>query len=199
MLPVLQDPHLTLRELRLADADAITAACQDPESQRWTTVPVPYQHDDAVAWVRRQAAEKAAQRWHWAITRTGADDAWLGTISLRLLDPANALHDVGFLVAPHVRGEGIATAAVRMVCRYAVHVVGSERVEWRAHVGNDASRAVARNAGFVEEGIQRSRVSARGVRHDCWTAALLPGDLTRPDDTDDVDDTDAHDAVDRYL
>ncbi len=191
MLPVLQDPHLTLRELRLADADAITAACQDPESQRWTTVPVPYEHDDAVAWVRRQAAEKAAQRWHWAITRTGAEDVWLGTISLRLLDPVNALHDVGFLVAPHVRGGGIATAAVRLVCHYAVDVVGSERVEWRAHVGNDASRAVARNAGFVEEGIQRSRVVARGVRHDCWTGALLPRDL--------VADADAADAVDRYL
>jgi hypothetical protein len=34
MLPVLPDPHLTLREPRLTDADAISVACQDPQSRR---------------------------------------------------------------------------------------------------------------------------------------------------------------------
>jgi len=175
MPPVLSDERLTLRELRVDDAAAITRTCQDPESQLWTTVPVPYTTADALDWIERQGAEAAAGRWHWAIT-TG-DDLWRGTISLRLLDAANALHDVGFLTAPTARGQGLTTGALRLVCRHAFADRGSQRVEWRAHVGNDASRRVALKAGFVEEGIQRSRVVAHGVRHDCWTAALLPSDL----------------------
>ena len=176
MLPVLHDARLTLRELRPTDADAITAACQDPESQLWTTVPVPYARADALAWIARQEDEFGAGRRHWAITRSGEDE-WVGTISLRLLDAANAVHDVGFLTSPGARGQGVTTAALRLVCRYAFEVAGSQRVEWRAHVGNRASRRVAHKAGFVDEGRQRSRVVAHGVRHDCWTAALLPSDL----------------------
>ena len=176
MLPVLTDGRVTLRDLRRSDVDAIAAACSDLEAQRWTTVPSPYTVDDARAWVEGQADELAAQRRHWALTRTG-EDAWLGTVSLRLLDPVNAMHDVGFLTAPWARRQGLTAAALRLVCAHAFVVLGSQRVEWRAHVGNDASRAVASRAGFVEEGVQRSRVAAHGVRHDCWSAALLPTDL----------------------
>lgn len=38
-LPTLRDGDLVLRPKRAEDADAITAACQDPEIPRWTLVP----------------------------------------------------------------------------------------------------------------------------------------------------------------
>ncbi|NEE20880.1 GNAT family N-acetyltransferase, partial [Streptomyces sp. SID7499] len=54
---------------------------------------------------------------------------------------------------------------------------GADRLEWRAEVGNLASRAVVLRAGFRLEGDQRSGLLNKGVRRDAWTAALLPSDL----------------------
>ena len=36
-----------LRSWRPDDVGAVLAACQDPEIQRWTEVPVPYRHEHA--------------------------------------------------------------------------------------------------------------------------------------------------------
>ena len=54
---------VTLRTARLelsipvdTDVDAIYDACQDPDIQRYTTVPSPYGRQDAVGFVRRSPA-----------------------------------------------------------------------------------------------------------------------------------------------
>ena len=47
--PPLQDEVVVLRAWEEADIPAIVAACQDPETARWTTIPVPYGVDDARA------------------------------------------------------------------------------------------------------------------------------------------------------
>ena len=53
-LPTLRDGDLVLRPKRPEDADALTAACQDPEIPRWTFVPSPYTRADAEALPRPQ-------------------------------------------------------------------------------------------------------------------------------------------------
>src|SRR4051812_517271 len=59
MEPVeLQTSRLTLRAPTAVDVQAITAACQDPEIPRWTTVPSPYDPRDAEDFVRL-----VAERW----------------------------------------------------------------------------------------------------------------------------------------
>jgi hypothetical protein len=50
-------------------------------------------------------------------------------------------------------------------------------------VGNTASLAVARKAGFTLEGTARAGLLNQGVRRDCWTASLLPSDLGLPPKT----------------
>jgi RimJ/RimL family protein N-acetyltransferase len=91
---------------------------------------------------------------------------------------------VGFLTAPHARGRGYMSAALARVARYGIEELGIKRVEWKAHVGNDASRRVAEKAGFRYEGILRSGVAAHGERFDTWISSFLPEDMTpgRPED-----------------
>ena len=48
--PTLRDGDLTLRPPLPGDAEAVTAACQDPAIQRWTFVPSPYRREPAEAW-----------------------------------------------------------------------------------------------------------------------------------------------------
>jgi RimJ/RimL family protein N-acetyltransferase len=69
------------------------------------------------------------------------------------------------------------TDAARLVCRFAFEVLGLQRVEWWARVGNEGSRRVAEKLGFTMEGTCRARLLHRGERVDGWVGGLLPGDL----------------------
>ena len=90
--------------------------------------------------------------------------------------------EVGFNCAPWARGQGLTTAAMRLMCAWAFecwpfHDEGLARIQWSAYVGNDGSRRVADNVGFVFEGTQRQGLVQHGVRRDAWVGGLLPGDL----------------------
>jgi RimJ/RimL family protein N-acetyltransferase len=158
------------------DLDAIVAACRDRESAAWTTVPDPYQHRDAEYFTFEHAPGQWARGEGITCAITDADDAYCGSIELRFLaDPSVA--DVGYLVAPWARGRGFASTALRELCRWALDNLALRRIEWRAYLGNDASRRVAEKAGFTIEGVARAGCAQRGRLHDAWVASLLPGDL----------------------
>ncbi|MGH3739025.1 MAG: GNAT family N-acetyltransferase [Micromonosporaceae bacterium] len=165
---------ITLRRPTEKDLDAMVASCRDPESVRWTTVPDPYQASNA-EWYLAHIADQWGDGAGLHCGLYDDADNYCGSFSLRLMsDPQIA--DIGFLVSPWARGKGYATAAVRALCDWGFEHLDLARIEWRAHVGNDASRRVAEKAGFVPEGVERSGVPQRGERRDNWLAALLPTD-----------------------
>jgi RimJ/RimL family protein N-acetyltransferase len=189
------DTHaLTPGDVRLSDGELllcrpteglvpeIHSACQDPALHRWlTALPDPYTEQDAVDYVRTQA-----QAWvdgterSFAITDAG-DGRLLGMIGLRdlsaLTAPGGGMGEVGYWVAAAERGRGVATRALRLVCRWGFDELRLGRIEWQAELGNDASRRAAEAVGFVVEGTTRRRLLHRGHRVDGWLAALLPEDL----------------------
>jgi RimJ/RimL family protein N-acetyltransferase len=84
--PTLHDAGLVLRPKRLADAEAITAAYQDPEIPRWTFVPSPYSLEDARSFLKISAEEEEADTGELArAPRSGAEEpvfavyAWTAT------------------------------------------------------------------------------------------------------------------------
>lgn len=178
--PVLSDGVVMLRPPRPDDAARIARGCQDPLVARWTSVPEPYYLQDAEAWIAANSPSgpQGIEAWWasptWAITLQ--DDHWLGSIDLRLDQAGGAT--VGYLVAPWARGRGVATRSLRLACRWGFAALGLQVIQWQAHVGNDASRAVAARVGFrIAAEPQRLAIAARGERHDCWFADLLPEDL----------------------
>ena len=71
----------------------------------------------------------------------------------------------------------MASLAVRAVCRWAFAERQLELIEWRAEVGNEASRRVAQKVGFLMEGQLRQRLVHRGERVNAWIGSLLKGEL----------------------
>jgi RimJ/RimL family protein N-acetyltransferase len=167
------------------DVDAITAACQDPAVQRWTTIPSPYGRDAAEGFVNAfvPAGWQAGTARTWAIRRRIDDGTELvGMIGVDgVRDGAG---EIGFWLAPQGRGLGIMTEAVSAVLDYAFDAEGADlqRVQWRAYRGNRASARVARLAGFHFEGTRRLGASGRNGREDEWTAAILATDPRSPAD-----------------
>lgn len=166
-----------LRAPQHRDLDDIVASCHDPESIRWTTVPLPYQHDDAIFFVTTHS-RRLWDRGNGAVFAiTGPDDRYAGSMELRISPEDPALADVGFLVSPWARGRGYCPAALRAMSQWGCAELGLSRIEWRAYVGNQASRRAAEKAGFTIEGVQRARCVHRGQRRDSWVGSLMAQDL----------------------
>lgn len=180
--PTLVGEAVALRPLEPGDLGAIEATATDPEFVRWTTVPVPYARSDAEAYLSKFGHD--GEQWRsgrgagWAISDPGDLTAYWGSIDLRLDGCGGA--EVGYGVSPWARGRGVCTAALVLACRWGFEHADLRRIEWLAHVGNDASRRVAQKAGFrILDGALRSRCSSRGEWHDAWVGDLLPDDLAR--------------------
>jgi RimJ/RimL family protein N-acetyltransferase len=175
--PTLTDTTVSLRPGRPEDEDSIFRASLDPETARWTTIPQPYTRADARSFLGAHTAMwREGRGGIWVFCRSGSAD-YAGTLDLRVGATDPGMAEVGFSCAPWARGEGLTTAALRLVCRWGFDTLALGRIEWRAHVGNDASRRVADKAGFRFEGTERARCLQRGRRVDSWLAALLPGDV----------------------
>lgn len=180
MEPVtLTTERLELSAPRESDVEAIYEACQDRDTQRYTSVPSPYTHEHAAEFVPRVAAQwSEGAHLTWAM-REG--DVLAGTIGLYRLDGAGG-GELGYWVSPWSRRRGLVTEAARAVLAwgFSSHGARLERVEWRAVVGNEGSARAARALGFRYEGLLRLGIAGKNGRVDAWIAGLLAGDDPAP-------------------
>lgn len=165
-----------LRRIEQSDIPRLIEAFTDPECVRWASTSAGF---DAAA--AQKVIAGGRQRWlrgagaQYCIV--DADDRLCGTTALRL-DPLNpAWADIGYLTTADVRGRGVTTAAVTALCRWGFEALALQRIEWRSHVGNLASRRVAEKVGFTFEGTLRRAYEEHDQFLDCWIASLVPADL----------------------
>jgi RimJ/RimL family protein N-acetyltransferase len=179
MEPVtLTTPRLLLRAVGPQDTDAVYAAVQDPDIQRWTTIPSPYLAEHARSFTEQMVPDgwSDGSMFTFGVFLPTGGLAGMLALTMRSLGTA----EVGFWTAKEHRGHGYTVEATLAATRWAFTRMAIDRVEWRAEVGNHASRAVAERAGFTVEGILRSSLNNKGVRRDCWVGSLLPSDLGLP-------------------
>jgi RimJ/RimL family protein N-acetyltransferase len=176
-VPTLTDRTVVLRAHRESDVEGVYEQCQDPLSQRWTQVPVPYSIDHARAFV----TEVMPRGWADGTSCGFAVDVegrFAGTVELR--DEGLGRWEVAFGAHPWVRGSGAMERAVRLLVEWGFADRGALVVVWRANQGNWASRKLAWRLGFRLEGTLRSALPHRGELRDAWVGALLAGDDRTP-------------------
>ncbi|MFD9335258.1 GNAT family N-acetyltransferase [Streptomyces sp. NPDC060028] len=180
MKPItLTTERLVLRPHTPEDAAEVHSACQDPEIQRWISVPVPYEPAHAQTYVTQTvpAGWREDTAYNFAV-RLGADGPLVATLAVHRT--GSHTHEIGYWTVAAHRGRGYMTEALRAAVRWACTEAGVVRLVWRAAVANDGSRAVAEKAGFLIEGVQRAGMEHDGTLLDCWAGALLPSDLGLP-------------------
>ncbi|WP_250009148.1 GNAT family N-acetyltransferase [Actinoplanes sp. M2I2] len=181
---------LRLRPFEEADIAWVHRVSLDPMVQKYLQLPIPYQRSDAEHFVREMcvAAWDSGTRAEFVVESavaaggSASADAISADGRLRLgrvglgLDRVGG-GELGYWMDPAARGRGVATAAVRALCGWAFGSLGLGLVEWRAEVGNGASRRVAEKVGFTVEAVLRQRLVHRGVRVDVWVGSMLPSEL----------------------
>ena len=167
--------RLVLRPFRPSDVDAVFRASQDAETQRWIgALPVPYTRENAREFVEGIAAQDRAEG-NGLSTVVEADGDLVGTAGANLR-PGRLGPEIGYSIAPWARRRGYAAEAARALADWALGL-GAPRVHLYTDVGNTASQAVARRAGFTQEGVVRSCLPYRdGTRGDAVLFGRLAGE-----------------------
>jgi RimJ/RimL family protein N-acetyltransferase len=143
-VPVLTGEVVTLRPHTEADLDAVYQRCVDPQTQRFTTIPMEYTREMAREYLTG-LLEPSPTRISWAIE---AEGRYAGTIDLRAMPVDEGAGDLGYVTHPAFRGRGVMSEAVRLVVAHAFDTLGWQLVRWQAHAGNWGSAKAVWRAGF---------------------------------------------------
>ena len=172
--PTLTGTRVLLRPWDPADADAVFAACQDVEIQRWTTVPSPYSLADAVGYVTTVASEAWEHGGVLLAVIEAATGQFAGSIGAHHV--IDGVAQVGYWTAPAARGRGLTSDALRTLTRWLLHEGGAARVELVVEPANVGSVRVAEAAGFMREGLLRQQLALRFRRADVAIYSALAND-----------------------
>lgn len=162
-------PEPRLRPLRGTDApDVLAAFLASPDLARQGQVTT---LAEAEAYVAGLCSES-----HHAVAVTDADRL-VGLVAVTV-DRANRNGWFFYWMHRSHRGRGWAARAAATVADWALAEGGLERLELGHRVDNPSSGAVARAAGFVEEGRERAKFLIDGRRVDVLTYGRLTTDPT---------------------
>jgi len=153
--PRLDDGHLVVRAFEPDDAPAVADACRDPEIAHWIyRLPAPYTLADAQRFVTGARRTLVSGEQIRLAVADQASGELLGSISL---EPSWQLDlaELGYWVKREARRRGVATAAARLVIRWAFGELGLERLELQTYPGNTGSQRLAESLGFRREGYLR--------------------------------------------
>jgi RimJ/RimL family protein N-acetyltransferase len=163
--PPLADQDIHLEPLGAEHAAGLDALAEDDDVRRFTYVP-----SRPPAGFGEQWAERYVDGWRdgsragFAIV--GSDGTFLGMAAYVRLDLDAREGEIGYIVAPTGRGRGVATRALRLLTDWGLDDLELERVELRIDVENGPSEIVAERAGYMREGVLRSRHFKEGLRCD---------------------------------
>lgn len=175
--PTLTDGPVTLRHPREEDVAGSWEQCQDPLSQQWTTVPVPYAMDDARHFVTEviPGGWESDTEWGFVVEVEGR---YAAHVALR--NEGDGRAEIAYGSHPWVRGTGHMERALRLLLAWGFAEKRVQSVVWWANTGNWASRRLAWRLGFRFEGTVRSYLPHRGELRDAWVGTLRADDPREP-------------------
>ena len=169
-LPVLTNKGVTLRELRMTDAQSLFAMLTTEEVSRFISPPPSTVEgfERFIAWTIRQ--RQLGTYACFAVTVAGSDTA-IGIFQVRELEPGFQTAEWGFAIGSPYWGTGVFQKGAELVINFAFETVGIHRLEARAAVKNGRGNGALRKIGAVQEGVLRKSFYRHGEYLDqvLWT------------------------------
>ena len=122
-------------------------------------------------------AQEAARPFgfHWVIT---LGDRAIGRVKGWEVNPYNGFVQLGYDIAPQLRGQGLMTEAVGAVVRYLLMEAEANRVYCSIREMNIASRRVCVKNGFRQEGVMRQHYARQdGGYDDVYIYGMIRDDM----------------------
>lgn len=177
--PILETPRLTLRRLRLADAEDMFAYASDPQVSQYVT------------WDSHRSVENSRAFLHSVVTRYQNDEiaVWgivakatgrlIGTIGYHDWAFQHQRAEIGYALGRAYWGQGLMTEAARVVIDWGFRAHELYRIQAMCLPANIGSARVMEKAGMQFEGVLRGYVIHKGVPGDMQLYAILRPDWAR--------------------
>ncbi|OTA88983.1 hypothetical protein M434DRAFT_398828 [Hypoxylon sp. CO27-5] len=175
--PILTTGKCIIRAFTLGDAEAMAAAANFPEISMYmrNRFPYPYTLENSKFWI--DFCVKGTPMTNFGIF--ALDGTFAGSIGLTPgQDIEYRTWEVGYWVAKHQWGKGIATTALKAFSEWAFKEFPELlRLEAGVFEGNNASMKVLEKVGYVREGIRRKAICKRDKVLDQVLFSLLREDV----------------------
>ena len=79
-----------------------------------------------------------------------------GLVGFKATDRINSKTEIGYWLSQPFQKKGIVITSVKYLCNYAFTRLGINRIQIKCAVGNDSSKRIPEQLGFIFEGIERS-------------------------------------------
>ncbi len=176
----LTDGNIIIRPCRLEDAAVICEGVQETmhEMLKWAPWCHPdYSMSDCTSWLSsRSQMWSEGIEYDFVIFDT-KDNTFHGGCAIDQINRKHNFANLGYWVRSSRTGQGIATAAVKLISRLGFRELGFTRLEIVVAVQNKASQRVAEKVGAVREGVHRNRHVVRDKIYDSVMFSLIPQDL----------------------
>ncbi|MCN9242354.1 GNAT family N-acetyltransferase [Streptomyces sp. RY43-2] len=139
---------LLLREWTEADLSALVEVYDDPEIDRWTPVPSPFDSTAAGEYLAKAREGRAEGRTKAQLAITTDGEQPRGEVYLFRCRVDVRDIELAYAVGSRHRRQGLASRAVKLATDYAHRHLGARRVLLRIEARNAPSMAVARATGF---------------------------------------------------
>ena len=174
-LPVLAAGSVTLRAMRVTDAESLCRLLTTDEVARFISPP-PTSVDGFRRFIEWAGREQAAGRYAcFAVVPAGTDTA-VGIFQVRQLDAEFQNAEWGFVMGSDHWGTGLFAAGAKLVVDFAVDEIGVNRLEARTAVLNGRGNGALAKVGAVREAVLRQSFERHGQRYDQHLWSILASD-----------------------
>ncbi|MBR0442962.1 MAG: GNAT family N-acetyltransferase [Clostridia bacterium] len=172
-MPELETERLILRKMRVGDEEDMYAYARRSEVTRyllWSPHPDIYYTRDYLRYLATRYATGSFYDWAIVHKQTGR---MIGTCGFTAFDCPHDAAEIGYVLNPDYRGQGIAPEAVRAVLTFGFEKLALHRIEARFIEGNEASLRVMEKVGMRFEGYRREAMLVKGVYRTIGCCSIL--------------------------
>lgn len=177
-IPELHTERLTLRRLKVSDSWDMFEYARDPKVTEFLT----WHAHPNIAYTREYLQFVGTHYtigdfFDWAIVLR-EQDKMIGTCGFTRIDYTNNCAEIGYVINPAYRGQGIADEAVRSVMGFGFVRLGFNRIEAKFMENNVASRRVMEKTGMTFEGFHRRAMKIKGKYETIGVCSILKDEFT---------------------
>ena len=119
---------------------------------------------------------KLGDFYDWAVVLK-RENKMIGTCGFTRFHMQHDCGEIGYVINPSYRGQGLACEAVRAVMAFGLERLGLHPIEAKYIDGNEASRRVMEKAGMTFEGVRREGMLIKGRYRDIGVCSVLREDV----------------------
>lgn len=161
-IPTLETERLSLRGMRVSDAEDMFAYAQYEPVTRyltWTPHPNVKHTKEYLTYVSQRY--RTGDFFDWAIV-SREDGRMIGTCGFTAFDFPSDSAEIGYVLNPVYHGRGLATEAVREVIRFGFEELKLHRIEAKFMKENTRSQKLMERVGMQFEGYAREALKIKG-------------------------------------